>query len=446
MNVKRYIADSPSEALDKVRAELGSDAYILQQRSIRRKGLRGLFQKPTVEITAAYEPDKKPAPPPAPPPLRTYKPAPAPAPAAPAPEPQAYVPHPYVPYPPAPAALAAQRIPESQARQAALDVLERLAQKQHVTEEDSGFRPLSITQTADPKNQKLTALEDKIDTLATTITTLAGKLQLSTDTMRAGLTPEMERYLVSLIDNDVNSEFARSIAREASDIQQKHNAPADEVLEQLLRQSLGEPSPVRLKRFKRSVVVLAGPTGVGKTTTLAKLSAVYMLNHHAKVGLVTADTYRIAATEQLKTYAELLEIPLSVIYTPSEITDALKDHQDKDVVFIDTAGKSPGDATLEEDLATLIRCSDCDEVHLVISATTGFSGLMNIINNYNFLRDYKLLFTKLDETPSWGTILNARFISDKPISYLAFGQSVPDDIEVMPPRKIIAKLMGTRYE
>ncbi|MCL2031210.1 MAG: flagellar biosynthesis protein FlhF, partial [Oscillospiraceae bacterium] len=290
--------------------------------------------------------------------------------------------------------------------------------------------------------QDISNLESKLDALSTTLGTLVNRLQISKDVTRGSYPAAVEELLLSLIENDVHEEFAHKLAREAAEIIHRQNADARDVLEQLVRQTIGEPAPLKMRRFQRTVAMLVGPTGVGKTTTLAKLAAIYQLNHHAKVGVITTDTFRIAAVQQLRTYAEILEVPLSVVYAPADIADALRDHEDKDIVLIDTAGKSPGDSTLETEITELIKHSGCDEVHLVLSATTGFTGLLNIINTYSFLREYKVLFTKLDETPSWGMLLNTKFLTDKPISYVAAGQTVPDDIEVAAPRKIVDRLLG----
>ena len=160
------------------------------------------------------------------------------------------------------------------------------------------------------------------------------------------------------------------------------------------------------------------------------------------MGVITTDTTRLAAVEQLKTYTEILGVPISVVYTEDDMADALEQHAGCDVVFIDTAGKSPRDKTLQPEVSALLRDTGADEVHLVVSATTSFTGCMDIIGAYSFLKDFKLLFTKLDESGSWGALLNLRFLSDRPISFVTTGQNVPDDLEVMDPGKIAKRLMA----
>ncbi len=426
MNVKRYIANDMPEALSKIRDELGRDAFILNQRTIRHKGLRGFFRKPMVEVVAAYEPPESAAEPPA----KKKKPNPLP--------------------PLTPQLKKTDRpLPESDMSEAVPPAPLKFPAYQGAGPE---FKPV-VLPGASPRgavaikppvqdDSKIASLETKIEALAATVQNLTGAINSSREAVRGGYPAEVDSLLGSLLENEVHEEFAHKIAREVTEIVTKQKANPVEVMEQILRQTLGEPAPLRLKRFKRTVVMLVGSTGVGKTTTLAKLAAIYHINHHAKVGIITTDTYRIAAVDQLRTYAEILEVPLSVVYGPDELPEALREHEDKDVVFIDTAGKSPKDRTLEEEITSMIKLSDCDEVHLVLSATTGFAGLLNIITTYGFLKDYKILFTKMDENPAWGVVLNTKFLTDKPISFIGSGQTVPDDIEVMNPRDIIQRLTG----
>ena len=430
MNVKRFIGKDVTEAMNQVRDELGRDAFILNTRKIKKKGFFGFLKKPLVEVVAAYD---------APAPIQKFtRPGHGPA-WAPPPTPEQDVLLQSI----AQTAAIHQTAPVPQAAAAVLPVLNTPIIT--AAPNGDGFRPLfpvAEKHTERPENEeKIKDLETKLDSLSTTLGNLVSKMQIKGD-YRSAFTPEIEGYLLSLLENEVHEEFAHKIAREVNDIVSKQNEDAGEVFEQILKQHLGESAPIKMKRFKRQVVLFVGPTGVGKTTTLAKLAAIYSINHHAKVGIVTTDTYRIAAVEQLKTYAEILETPISVAYSPEEVEDCLHEHEDKDVVFIDTAGRSPNDDSLESDITRLIKFSQADEVHLVISSTTSFSGCVSIINTYSFLRDFKLIFTKLDETSTWGTILNLKFLTDRPISYIASGQNVPDDIEVANSRKIIARLMG----
>jgi len=180
-----------------------------------------------------------------------------------------------------------------------------------------------------------------------------------------------------------------------------------------------------------------GPTGVGKTTTLAKIAARLALVENKKVGLITADTYRIAAVEQLKTYSEILGISLEVIYEADELADALSKFSDMDYILIDTAGRSHKSKELKSDYDELTRYLSDVQIFLVLSMTTSYKDLKSIIESYHFLEHYRLLFTKLDEANSYGNILNTKVLTGKALSYFTIGQSVPDDIEVADKEKII---------
>ena len=159
------------------------------------------------------------------------------------------------------------------------------------------------------------------------------------------------------------------------------------ILYSLISELLGKPSTIKLREDgKPTVIVLVGPTGVGKTTTLAKIAAHYALDHKKNVGLITADTYRIAAVEHLKTYAEILGMPLKVVYSADEISEALEGYKDKDIVFIDTAGRSYKNKPQFEELKTFVEASCADEVFLVLSTTTGMKNCREIIENYSFCK------------------------------------------------------------
>lgn len=210
----------------------------------------------------------------------------------------------------------------------------------------------------------------------------------------------------------------------------------------IVKEILEEPYTIDESGKGKRVFVFVGPTGVGKTTTLAKLAARLSLINNKTVGLVTADTYRIAAVDQLKTYSEILGLPLKVIYEPEEISDALNRYNDKDCVLIDTAGRSHKSEELLQDLKGILTYVENPEIFLVISMTTGYKDIKSILDSYDFLDDYKLLLTKLDEASSLGNVLNIKLETGKPLSYFTIGQSVPDDIEVASVDKIADYIVG----
>ncbi|MGG2201708.1 AAA family ATPase [Paenibacillus validus] len=180
-----------------------------------------------------------------------------------------------------------------------------------------------------------------------------------------------------------------------------------------------------------------GPTGVGKTTTIAKLAAEQVLKHHRKVGFITSDTYRIAAVEQLKTYATILNVPLEVVFSPSDLTKAFDNLKDCDLIFMDTAGRNFRNEMYVSELNALLKSSGKSETFLVLSLTTKYKDMKAITSNFSKFKLHKVLFTKMDETDSYGAILNLVREFGLQISYIANGQSVPDDIRVLQEQFII---------
>ena len=196
-----------------------------------------------------------------------------------------------------------------------------------------------------------------------------------------------------------------------------------------LELSIPVAPPIRVIAGTRRVIALVGPTGVGKTTTVAKLAANFKLAHGMRVGLITVDTFRIAAVEQLKTYAEIIDLPLAVVNDPSEMPRALDELGAVDIVFIDTAGRSPRDEVKIRELAEFLLQARPDEVHLVLSAVAGQRSLRSAVERFAVVQFDRLILTKLDEAESLGGLLAVLGLSSRPVSYLTTGQAVPDDIE-----------------
>ena len=184
------------------------------------------------------------------------------------------------------------------------------------------------------------------------------------------------------------------------------------------------------EKSKKRVVTMVGPTGEGKTTTIAKLAANYSLVVGKKVALISADTYRIAAPEQLKIYADIINVPVEVVYTPIELTKALEKFADKELIFIDTAGRSPANSLHMSELKAYLNAGNPDEIHLVLSATKKLADLKLAIKKYQGIDIRSIIFTKLDETQHLDSLMNLAYEVKKPLSYFCIGQNVPDDIEL----------------
>ena len=372
MLVKRYRAKDMQEAMDTVIKELGSDAVLLNSRKVRKKGLRYLFQRPLQEVMVAYDPAKIPI---AKKINRTYS---------------AYAP--------------------------------KLL--------NDGGNEINALKATELNREQMEGLDSRIDSLDRMLNGFIDKFSFVKRDITYDYTSEVEALLTVLINNQVRDELAHQIAKEAEEILKKQQgAKARDVIEHLILEKLGTPEPIRLKKYNRRIVLVVGPTGVGKTTTIVKLAAELSIKQKKKVGIINTDTYRIAAQEQLKTYSDILDIPLSVVYQVSEIGQTINDMPDREVVFIDTAGKCPGNLQHKEDIKAIMECAAPEEVLLCVSASTSFPALKEILDSYEYIDNFKLLITKLDETKYRGMILNLCWYTKKMQAFVTTGQNVPDDIE-----------------
>jgi flagellar biosynthesis protein FlhF len=248
-----------------------------------------------------------------------------------------------------------------------------------------------------------------------------------------------------LIDNEVSPENAQAIIDEL-DVSSP-SQPLDAILSSVYQKivlKLGQIEPIQVSEEKPKVVFFAGNTGVGKTTTMAKLASKLILEDKLKVAMFSVDTYRIAAIDQIKTYANILSAPMEVIYTPDDMKKYVEKYNNYDIIMVDTAGRSHTNESQNKDLIDIINSVEDyeKEVYLVLSVTTKYSDLLNIANTYSKLFDFKYIFTKLDETRGIGNILNLKLDTDKTLAYVTWGQNVPDDIGEINPQVIAKKLLG----
>jgi flagellar biosynthesis protein FlhF len=190
----------------------------------------------------------------------------------------------------------------------------------------------------------------------------------------------------------------------------------------------------------RSVIALVGPTGVGKTTTLAKLAARYALAERKKVALITCDTFRIGGVEQIRVYARILNVPLEVVTSPRDMAEAIEKHADKDVILIDTIGRSQKNALHLGELKALLAPAKPSEVYLVLSACSSQSVQMDVVKSFSVLSPNRLVISKLDESDTLGCIVSLPMTTGLPISCVTNGQNVPDDLRIGEP-KILASLV-----
>lgn len=251
----------------------------------------------------------------------------------------------------------------------------------------------------------------------------------------------------TLLKNEVNEKYVNQILDEIEKFIRPGNS-VDMILSNVYQKLIlrfGQPKTIDLSGSKPKILFFVGPTGVGKTTTIAKIASKYKVEYDKKVAFITADTYRIAATEQLQVYANILDAPMAIVYSQAELNDSIAKFEDYDLVFVDTAGFSHKNEKQRNDMNTLLGGVSEEynkEVYLVLSATTKYMDLLDIVDSYREIADYKLIFTKLDETTTYGNLLNIKLYSGADLSYTTNGQNVPDDIEVFDTQKIVKKLLG----
>jgi len=200
--------------------------------------------------------------------------------------------------------------------------------------------------------------------------------------------------------------------------------------------------PIQVTPGKCRLVSLVGPTGVGKTTTIAKLAANFRLREQLRVGLITVDTYRIAAVEQLRTYADIIDLPMEIVSTPHEMREAVRRLSDLDLVLMDTAGRSPRDEVKIQELRAILAEAQADEVHLVLSSVSSLASMKKAAEQFAQVGATSLILTKLDEATGLGNILPLMRSCRLPMSYVTNGQNVPDDIEAADRRKLGRTVLG----
>ncbi|HEY3391864.1 MAG TPA: flagellar biosynthesis protein FlhF [Lacipirellulaceae bacterium] len=261
---------------------------------------------------------------------------------------------------------------------------------------------------------------------------------------------ELPEAIFHAFTDMIEAEIEESIARSWIDrVREGRNAHelADTLLvkarvAQMLEDEIKVSGPITIDADRSRVVALVGPTGVGKTTTIAKLAANYRLREKRRVGLITVDTYRVAAVEQLRTYADIIDLPMEVVATPREMREAVARMSHLDLVLMDTAGRSPRDEVKIQELKSMLGEAEPDEVHLVLSSTAGAKSLLATAERFVDVGTTALVLTKLDEASSLGHLVSLVRECRLPVSYLTDGQNVPDDIEVAERRRLAYMLLG----
>ena len=258
--------------------------------------------------------------------------------------------------------------------------------------------------------------------------------------------PELFPHYLSLVEADVSEDVARDLiqqlSRHATASQLADTAATTPLLTALIERQISCRHAITPVTGRRQIAMMVGPTGVGKTTTLAKLAGRFGMQDDCRLGLITVDTYRVAAVEQLRTYAEIIDLPMRIVTSPAEMQEALDAFADCDLVLIDTAGRSPHDDRRLGELKELIAVAKPDHVYLVLSLASGSSALRAAADRFSAVSPTSVVFTKLDETAGCGGLLAASRDIGLPISYFTTGQEVPRDIEPADPARAARLIVG----
>jgi flagellar biosynthesis protein FlhF len=326
-----------------------------------------------------------------------------------------------------------------------VSVPSRLAPRQRPTEPSHSSAPASVAHVvAAPASPSVrNDLQDQLSQLQSKVEDLCRR---TTPKTRQNLSESLFRLFADLIEADVSEELARDfverVRQESSADELSDGNRLKERLAQMIEEEIPIAGPIQITPGRRHLVALVGPTGVGKTTTIAKLAANYRLREKRRVGLITVDTYRIAAVEQLRTYADIIDLPMEIVATPREMHQAVARMSDLDLILMDTAGRSPRDDVKIQELKSMLAEAAPDEVHLVLSSAASGSSLSKMAQQFAAVGTTALVLTKLDEAASLGNLLPLVRSSRLPLSYLTHGQNVPDDIAPADRQRLARIILG----
>jgi flagellar biosynthesis protein FlhF len=258
-----------------------------------------------------------------------------------------------------------------------------------------------------------------------------------------------DHILSLLVGRGINVETSRTITgflrQSLTELELSDPANVTQTIISTIQDLIEVSPPIFAAGQSQQRIALVGPTGVGKTTTLAKIAASYLSRYSNSIALITIDTYRIAAVEQLKVYGEIMNLPVDVVITPEQLEQAIARHSDKELILIDTAGRSPRDSYCINELASFLAPELHIDKHLVLSAGTRENELLDTIERFSTLEISNTIFTKIDECSSLGILLNTQIQNSSPLSYVTNGQRVPEDLLEISP-KLVAELIMSQHE
>ncbi len=379
MVLKRYIVDNMQDGIERIKRELGSEAVILSTKELKKKGFKRFFTKPKIEIVAAYD-DKDEI-----------------------------------------------SIHGEESTKIRKDL------KKTVKREDDII----------PGNHRSTydmgELEKRLAGIDNTLNTFMKRFDNNYSDRFANYSKLVRKLCNNMLENEIREDIVYKIADDITEEIRKNNLDETEACKKVLKLFLGSEVRLNLKRGRPTVIMFIGNTGVGKTTTLLKLATKYAVTEKKDVAIITADTYKIASAEQVKTYSEILGVPLSIIYSGDELKTEMEKYTEKDIIFIDT-GKSPDMLEYKNTITEIVEISNPDEIYIVLSAGANYNSCRKVLEQYDYIKDYKFIITKMDEAMSCGAIFNIRALADHSISYITDGQVLTENIKAFSPDEIINSL------
>lgn len=386
MKRKKYKGQTEEEVIQIAKEELGSDAIVLSIKKITPKGIFSVMKKPYIELIASYDENK-------------------------------------------------------------VDFSKKIDIVKKVDED--------YEKQLDEKDYVIERLEKRVVDLEEYLEKALKDLSKTSNTATSRYENQMIQFIYDmLIKQGVLSKICEELLEE---LDNKDNQNIDLIVEVVYTRIVELLNKVVCKEYIINndikedkiahKIVFLGTTGVGKTTTIAKLSSHIIMNKGKRVGFITADTYRIAAVEQLRVYADILGSQVEVVYNPEEVQEKIdKLSIINNFIFFDTAGRSHKNTKNMKEIKELISKLDKPEIFLVISSTSRFTDIKNIIEAYQKFAEFKIIFTKVDETSTLGSILNVAYTFDTQMAYITTGQNVPSDIEEFSADKVAKVLLGSMYE
>ena len=408
MIIKKYIAKTEKEAIENAKKELGENIVIMNVKNTKKKGVMGLFGATMVEVTVALEAETD----------------------------RDKVSTVFVPQKETTGPIVPDSVWEKQpVQKREPQIIENDNTGKAIVEKLDGLQLLLQQQLLKEKNDEEQGMQ---------------KHQEEVKEKKAS--EEIVTFMKLLYNTMIENEVADKYANELIDEIEKKGKPdmqMDFALSNVYQKMIlkfGQASLIKPAEKNPKLIFFIGPTGVGKTTTIAKIASKFCVEEKKKIALLTADTYRIAAAEHLRTYASILEVPFRVIYTPEEIEESVAQYSDYDYILVDTSGHSHQNQEQKSTILDLVLATGENvekEVYLVVSATTKYRDLIRIADAYKGIDNYKIIFTKLDETTALGNLYNLRLYTGADLSYVTCGQNVPDDISPFNAQSTVKQILSS---